>query len=106
MLAFFLVVVIADDLSLPVFIVSFLLWVLSRLEDEFREVFRNLHGIADSIQGVSSIRRVFKQLLSGIFKTRFSLVFVKLWSEFCKAAFGCIVQWAGFYQPLRNTGLS
>ena len=41
-----------------------------------------------TVQGVSSNRRVFKQLFGRIFKNRpFLGCFVKFWSEFCKCCF-------------------
>ena len=55
-------------------------------------------------QGVSSHRRVFKQLLGEISKFQlFPYFLIKFWSEFCKRCFWVFRPMGGFlYHPLRN----
>ena len=61
------------------------------------------HAFYTYFQGVSFIRRVFQQLLGGIFKFLFSLDFLSNYGQnFENVAVGCFLSKAGFYQPLRN----
>ena len=89
---FFLVVIVAKDLSLSLLIASFLLWSLSSSKHDFPEVVRNLHYIAESIFNFPALFGFLQCLVFRIdvVNTYQLLCIVELWSAQCYFSFAGI----------------